>query len=52
MPTVSRTRLLGSTLFITAVTLYDAEGRVVQVKTHNAEDQITDIVSTQYGFAG
>jgi len=52
MPTVSRIRILGSTLFITAVTLYDAEGRVVQVKTHNAQDQITDIASTQYGFAG
>ena len=52
MPTVSRIRILGSTLFITTVTLYDAEGRVVQVQTHNAEDQITDIASNQYGFAG
>ena len=53
LPTITRSLILGGgTNYITTVNIYDAEGRVIQTKSYNPDGQVTDIVTTQYGFAG
>ncbi|HSK13741.1 MAG TPA: hypothetical protein VK907_11030, partial [Phnomibacter sp.] len=52
MPTGSRTKILGTSSWITSLVVYDADGRVIQTKTHNAQDSVTERTTIQYGFAG
>jgi RHS repeat-associated protein len=52
MVTGTRTKVLSTTHWITAVSIYDEYGRVIQVKSHNSDGLITDLVTTQYGFGG
>jgi len=52
MVTGTRTKILNSSFWITTVSIFDDYGRAIQVKSHNADGQITDLVTTQYGFAG
>lgn len=52
LPTITLTRIIGTANWITSLMIYDAEGRVIQTKSYNPDGQVTDITTTQYGFAG
>jgi RHS repeat-associated protein len=49
---ITRTRLLNTSYWITNVVLYDNDGRAIQTKSHNPWIQSTERTTTQYGFAG
>lgn len=51
MPTWSKVKVLGTSTFLYTVTLYDEEGRVVQVKSTNLSGGV-DVVTNQYDFSG
>lgn len=51
MNTWIRIRILGTSDFITSITLYDKKGRVIQVKNNNITNGV-DILTTQYNWAG
>ena len=51
LPTGTKVRILGSNNFTYSLTLYDDKGRPIQVQSTNHTGG-TDIVSTQYDFAG
>lgn len=52
LPTITRTKIIGTSNWITTIMIYDDNGRVIQAKSHNALHQSTEMVTTQYGFAG
>lgn len=49
--TWSETKVLGTTTYLYAATLYDVKGRAIQVKSKNQTTGL-DIVTTQYNWAG
>jgi RHS repeat-associated protein len=51
MVTGTRTNVLGTTTYITTVTIYDDKARAIQVKTINHTGGI-DIATTQYSWSG
>jgi RHS repeat-associated protein len=52
MPTWSKTKVLGTTSdFLYGVTIYDEQGRGIQVKSSNITGG-TDLATTQYDFSG
>ena len=51
MVTWTQTKVLGSTTWLYAVSIYDEKGRVIQVKSKNQTGG-TDIITTQYSWGG
>ncbi len=51
MITWTQTKVLGSTLWLYTVSIYDDKGRAIQVKQKNHTGG-TDILTTQYGWSG
>ncbi|MCH5718259.1 RHS repeat domain-containing protein [Niabella hibiscisoli] len=51
MITGTRTNVLGTTTYITTLTIYDDQARPIQVKTVNATAGV-DITTTQYSWSG
>ena len=52
MVTGNRTKILGTSDWITSLMVYDANGKVIQTKSHNSQESITERTTMQYGFAG
>ncbi len=52
LPTVSKTRVLGTSNWITAVNYYDAKGQPIYVYSKNDYLSTTDIVESKYNFTG
>ena len=52
MVTVTASRVDRLANWIISVSIYDENGRVIQAKSYNPDGKVTDIATTQYGFAG
>ncbi|MFN8289024.1 MAG: N-acetylmuramoyl-L-alanine amidase [Chitinophagaceae bacterium] len=51
LPTGSRVKVLGTSLYLCSVSFYDDKGRVIQVQAKNSTGG-TDIITTQYTWSG
>jgi RHS repeat-associated protein len=49
--TWARSRIIGTTDFITTINIYDRKGRLIQVKSNNITTGV-DLVTTQYNWSG
>jgi RHS repeat-associated protein len=51
MPTGSKIKILGTSVYLYTISFYDAKGKVIQAQSKNMTGG-TDIVTTQYNWAG
>lgn len=51
LPTWSQTKVLGTSIYLYSVRIYDEKGRVIQMKSTNISGGI-DIATTQFDFSG